>query len=281
MSPARAAQPPVAVTLGASKPRNAPSMLQHAIVRPPSPNLAEGLSSVDLGIPDVDLARAQHARYCAALEQCGLEVIRLEEDADFPDSTFVEDAAVVVGDGVVLTRPGAPSRTGEVARIEPVLRERFARIDAIVAPGTLDGGDVCQADERFFIGVSERTNEHGARQLAALVARHGFSATLVDIRRVPGILHLKSGMSWLGDGRMALIDTLIDRDEFRGCTLVRVPARERYAANCLRVNGHVLVAAAHPRFESAVRAFGYPVIALDMSEFRKMDGALSCLSLRY
>lgn len=253
----------------------------HAIVRPPCRRFADGLTSVELGPPDLALAREQHATYCAALEHCGLELIRLPPDDAFPDSTFVEDTAVLAAGCAIVTRPGAPSRAGEVAAIDAVLRTRFDDIERIDAPGTLDGGDVCQAGRRFFIGVSERTNETGARQLAAIVQRRGYEATLVDVRAVPGILHLKSGASYLGDGRMALIDTLIDRDEFQAYDLVRVHPRERYAANCLRVNDHLLIAHGNPRFESALRDLGYAIAALDMSEFRKMDGALTCLSLRF
>jgi dimethylargininase len=168
-----------------------------------------------------------------------------------------------------------------VERVEPTLRALFRRVHAIAAPGTVDGGDVCQAGNRFFVGISERTNENGAYQLANIVEREGFASTLVDTRGVPGILHLKSGISYLGANRLTLIDTLADHDEFAHYEMVRVPPHERYAANCLRVNAHVIVAAGHPRFESALRGFGYPVIALDMSEFKKMDGGITCLSLRF
>lgn len=256
-------------------------MFSRAIVRPPATSFAAGLTSAGLGKPDLARALAQHAHYCAALQRCGLELIRLEPQADFPDSTFVEDTAIVTAHGAILTRPGAATRAGEVARIEPALRACFAQVDAIAAPGTVDGGDICQAQDHFFIGVSERTNEEGARQLAALLAQQGFTSAVVDIRGIDGILHLKSGISWLGDGRIALIDALAQHAAFRGYEIVRVAPQESYAANFLRLNDHVIVAAGHPQFESAVRAFGYPVIALDMSEFRKMDGALSCLSLRF
>jgi len=252
-----------------------------AIVRPPAANFAQGLTSVDLGKPDVSLALEQHARYCAALEQCGLALTRLPADARFADSTFVEDTAIVTDRCAILTRPGAASRAGEVAAIEPVLRGKFERTHAIVAPGTVDGGDVCQVDDHFFIGVSERTNEEGARQLAAILAQEGFTSTPVDIRGMREILHLKSGISYLGDKRLVLIDALADHATFGGYTIVRIAAEESYAANFLRINESVIVSAGFPQFESRVRKFGYPLIALDMSEFRKMDGALSCLSLRF
>ncbi|MBS0438073.1 MAG: N(G),N(G)-dimethylarginine dimethylaminohydrolase [Proteobacteria bacterium] len=252
-----------------------------AIVRPPAANFAQGLTSVDLGKPDVSLALEQHARYCAALEQCGLALTRLPADARFADSTFVEDTAIVTDRCAILTRPGAASRAGEVAAIEPVLRGKFERTHAIVAPGTVDGGDICQAGNHFFIGISERTNAEGARQLATILEQEGFTSAAIDIRGVDGILHLKSGISCLGDNRLVLIDALAARAEFRSCEIVRIAAEESYAANFLRINESVIVSAGFPQFESRVRKFGYPLIALDMSEFRKMDGALSCLSLRF
>ncbi len=253
----------------------------HAIVRPPGANFAQGLTSVDLGKPDLDLALEQHARYCAALEQSGLVLTRLPADDRFADSTFVEDTAIVTDRCAILTRPGAASRAGEVAAIEPVLRSEFERTHAIVAPGTVDGGDICQVENHFFIGISERTNAEGARQLAAILAQEGFTSGTVDIREVNGILHLKSGISYLGDKRLVLIDALAGHAAFSDFTIVRIAASESYAANFLRINESVIVSAGFPQFASRVRAFGYPVVALDMSEFRKMDGALSCLSLRF
>ena len=254
--------------------------LTHAIVRPPPPTFFRGLTSADRGAPDFALAQAQHAAYCAALEQCGLQLTRLPAAAEFPDSPFVEDAAVLTPQCAILTRPGAPSRAGEVALIEPALRERFATVHRIEAPGTVEGGDVCQAGEHFFIGISERTNEHGARQLAALLARYGYTSALIDIRTVPGILHLKSGICSLGDNRLTLIDTMAGVADLAGFEVVRLHPREHYAANCLRINDRVLVAAGNPRLESTLGELGYAVVALDTSEFRKMDGALTCLSLR-
>jgi len=255
-------------------------MFTRAIVRPPSANFAAGLTHAGLGKPDLARAKEQHARYCAALEQCGLALTHLPDD-EHPDSTFVEDTAVVTERAAILTNPGAPSRRGEVAAIAAALPAFFTRIHRIAMPGTLDGGDVCQADDHFFIGLSERTNDNGARQLAEFLSQEGYGSSVVDIGGVHGLLHLKSGISWLGDGRLVLIEALAGRAEFQGYDIVRVAPEEEYAANFLRLGDHVVVSAGHPRFEARVRGFGYPVIALDMSEFRKMDGALSCLSLRF
>ncbi len=256
-------------------------MFSRAIVRPPSATMGSGLTSAAMGQPDVGLALHQHELYCAALEQCDLTLTHLSPDADFPDSTFVEDTAIVTPFIAILTRPGAPSRQGEVAGIAATLPQFYSSVHSIVAPGTIDGGDICQAGDHFFIGISERTNEAGARQLAAILAEEGYTYVTVDIRGIEGILHLKSGISYLGDGRLALIDALARHATFRDYEIIRVDREESYAANCLRVNDQVILAAGFPQFESAVRALGYPVIALDMSEFRKMDGALTCLSLRF
>jgi dimethylargininase len=256
-------------------------MFTRAIVCPPAPTFAEGLTSVDLGAPDYEAALAQHERYCAALEEIGLRLIRLPADPRHPDSTFVEDTAILTERVAILTRPGAESRQGEVAAVRGALADRYAKVHEIVAPGAVDGGDVCEADGQFFIGISARTNEEGARQLAELLAQAGYASTSVDIRQVPGILHLKSGVAYLGEEWLAVIGSLADHPAFRAYNQIRVTAAEEYAANCVRVNDHVLVAAGYPDIEATLRGLGRRVVTLDMSEFRKMDGGLSCLSLRF
>jgi dimethylargininase len=256
-------------------------MFTRAIVRLPASNFAEGLTTADLGTPNYERALKQHEDYCAALEQCGLTLIRLEADPFHPDSTFVEDTAVIAGTCTVLTRPGAPSRSGEVESMRKVLVELFPSLLPIQSPGTVDGGDVCEAGNHFFIGVSERTNEAGAQQLVELLAPFGYTSSLIDIRDLRSILHLKSGLSYLGDNRLAVIEALADRPEFCDYDLVRVNDDEMYAANCIRVNDHVLVAAGYPTLEETLRDLGDHTIALDMTEFQKMDGGLSCLSLRF
>jgi dimethylargininase len=257
------------------------TIFSRAIVRPPAPNFSEGLTTAELGAPDYERVQKQHQDYCAALEQCGLTLITLLPDPEYPDSTFVEDTAVLTERCAVLTRPGAPSRAGEVARIKDSLDDLYPSLLSIRAPGTLDGGDVCDLGEHFFIGISERTNAAGARQLAEWLAEFSYTATFIDIRSEDGVLHLKSGLSFLGGKRVAVIDALADRAEFHGYELVRVPAGEEYAANCVLINDHVLVADGYPSFAGKLKKLGYQTIALDMSEFRKMDGGLSCLSLRF
>jgi len=234
-----------------------------------------------LGAPDYNRALRQHAAYCEALKRCALQLTHLEPDENYPDSTFVEDTAVLTPAVAMVTLPGAASRIGEVESIKEIISRLCPRLDSIQEPGTLDGGDVCEAGNHFFIGVSERTNEAGARQLVKLLTSYGYSSTVVDIRSVKDILHLKSGLAYLGDNRLVVIDALANRNEFRGYELVRVKGDEEYAANCVRINDYVLLAAGYPVFEQTLKGLGYATIPLEMSEFQKMDGGLSCLSLRF
>lgn len=254
---------------------------RHAIVRPPAATFAAGLTTAALGAPDLELARAQHRSYCEALLDAGLALTWLPEDEAHPDSAFVEDTAVLTRRGAILTRPGAAERAGEVAAIRPALEAFFPVLRAIEAPGTLDGGDVCEAGDHVFVGISERTNEAGARQLAAFLRDDGYEVATVDIRGLAGILHLKSGVAALDAGRLALLPELQDHPAFRAFDRVVVAAEEGYAANAVRVNDLLLIAAGFPRFEQELRRRGIDVAPLDMSEFRKMDGGLSCLSLRF
>ena len=256
-------------------------MFTRAIVRPPAANFADGLTRVDLGKPNYDLALEQHEAYCRALENCGLTLTRLAADERYPDSTFVEDAAVLTERDAVITRPGAASRLGEVEEIRSVLLDHYPRVFEIRGPGTLDGGDVCEAAGKFFIGVSHRTNEHGAAQLAAFLSAFGYDSALIDIRGLSNILHLKSGLAFLDGNRLLVIDELKRLKQLSDYELVDVDSAEAYAANCVRVNDSVLVAAGFPMLRQQLQQLGYETVALEMSEFEKMDGGLSCLSLRF
>ena len=252
-----------------------------AIVRPPSSNFADGLTSVSLGAPDFKRALAQHAQYCEALERCGLTLVRLPEDPAYPDATFVEDTAVLSARCNVLTRRGAASRAGEIKTMRTALFAAAINANEIIEPGSLDGGDICEVGDHCFIGISQRTNWDGAAQLAALLTKAGYSSSCIDIRTIPGILHLKSGIATLDDERMVAIDSLADHPLLKGRDLVRAALGEEYAANCIRVNDHVLIAAGFPKMARTLEQLGYDLIVLEMSEFEKMDGGLSCLSLRF
>jgi dimethylargininase len=254
-------------------------MFSVAIVRRPCKAMVDGITSnPGLGKPDYRKAREQHEAYVAALGSCGVEVRVLKADERFPDSCFVEDVAVCTRPFAMVTRPGAPSRQGETGGIGGVLREYFDRVEAVAEPGTLEGGDVMMVGDRFYVGLSSRTNREGAGQLVAALGRHGLSGTLVDM---PDILHLKTGLSYLEEGVLLATREFIGLRLFKDLTKIEIPDDEAYAANCIRVNDRVLVPAGFPETERRIRAAGFAAMTVDTSEYRKLDGGLSCLSLRF
>jgi dimethylargininase len=256
-------------------------MFRYAIARTPGDNFADGLTTATLGTPDYSKALKQYQKYLDALAQCGVKVTVLPKDMQHPDSTFVEDVAILTEKFAVLTHPGADSRKGEVEHIRSEIEKHFSTVHIITAPGTLDGGDICDADGHFFIGVSKRTNEEGAKQLADFLTGGGYTAVCVDIRHLRSILHLKSGIAYLGENNLILIDDLVDHPAFKGYNIVRVSPEENYAANCIRVNDAVIMPAGYPKLQASIEGLGYKVVTLEMTEFEKMDGGLSCLSLRF
>ncbi|MXZ80801.1 MAG: amidinotransferase [Gammaproteobacteria bacterium] len=247
-----------------------------AILRIPPDNAGSGLTSANLGSPDPALLASQHARYRETLESLGLEVVTLKAEPDFPDSYFPEDVAVVVPEIAVLARPGAIERRGEPALIEPVLA-RYRKLERIAAPGTLDGGDVLVIGDHCIVGLSARTNLQGARQLAGFLSVHGYRTDIVEVDEG---LHLKSSVNALDDTTVLATQAMAGLDCLDGYRKFQVPEGEDYAANVVAVNRHIL---APERFDGTRRMLengGYDVVVLPVSEIRKMDGGLSCLSLR-
>ncbi len=250
-----------------------------AIVRRPARSLVAGIaSSPELGAPDYDRALRQHDAYIAALEAAGLRVEVLPADEAHPDSCFVEDVAVCADSFAMVTRPGAPSRRDEPRGIAETLSRHFAEIGTVEAPGTLEGGDVLRVDGTFFIGLSARTNGAGADALARALEKRGFRAVMVPVR---DFLHLKTGTTYLGDGKLLVTGEFEKTAAFERFERVVVPAEEAYAVNCLRLNDAVVVPAGYPKTLAAIRAFGCRAIEVDTSEYRKIDGGLTCLSLRF
>lgn len=253
-------------------------MFKHAIVRTPCPEMIHGLSSATLGKPDYTLALYQHARYVEALQDCGLEIMILEADSRFPDSTFVEDVALCTPDCAIVTNPGAPSRNGEKLEMESVLRSFYNSIEFIEGPGTLEAGDVMRVGQHYFIGISDRTNTGGADQLIRILEKYGMSASRVALK---DMLHLKSGLSYLEQNHLLVSGEFTDHPAFHAFQRIEVPAEEVYAANSLWINNTVLVPAGFPRSLDLIRQAGFRTRVLDVSEFQKLDGGLSCLSLRF
>jgi dimethylargininase len=252
-----------------------------ALLKPPPPTFARGITHAHEGTPDIARALAQHQAYTAALEQCGLSVSVLPADAAYPDSCFVEDTAIVTARGAIITHPGAPARRGEEESVAAALRVWYPDLARIMPPGTLDGGDICDVDGHFLIGISQRTNEEGARQLGAWLADLGYPSSTIDVRGCRGLLHLKTALTYLGDGRIVCTSEIPATEALAPYEVIVVGDSERYAANCLNINDRIIIAAGYPQLAAMLDRDGYDVIALEMSEFRKMDGSLTCLSLRF
>jgi len=240
--------------------------------------LVKGLTSADLGPPDYQKALEQHDAYIAALESCGLEVAVLPQLEDFPDSCFIEDVALLTPRCGIITRPGAPSRVGEIRGMSEILNRYFDAVEVIQPPGTLEGGDILAAGSHYYIGLSGRTNSEGARQLIGILEKYGFSASVVPLEES---LHLKTAVSYLEDNSLLAAGELLAREEFSEFKRLAVPDEEAYAANCIWVNGVVLVPAGFPRTAQMILEAGFDILVVDVSEFRKLDGGLSCLSLRF
>lgn len=250
----------------------------NAIVRTPGPSMVDGLTSANLGKPDYEKALTQHSAYIRALESCGLKVTILPPDNDYPDSTFVEDTALVTPPGAIIMRPGAPSRRGETMAIESALTNFYTNIQRVVSPGTVDAGDIMMVGDHYYIGLSGRTNLEGASQVIRHLEAYGLTGSTVSLRDA---LHLKSGVAYIEKRRLVIGGEFVGRPEFAAYEAITVESDELYAANCLWLNGRVLVAEGYPKIRRAIETLGYETIPLDMSEFRKLDGGLSCLSLRF
>ena len=254
-------------------------MFSNAIVRVPGKSLVNGLSdSKELGLPDYDKAIIQHHSYIEVLQSCGLEVNVLESCEDYPDSTFVEDVALITPNCAIMTRPGAESRRGEVEQIMAVLKSQFNNLETIEAPGTIEAGDVMMVGNHYYIGLSDRTNLQGAEQLIKLLVKHGHTGSTVELKDV---LHLKTGLSYIENNMLIICGEFKSDPIFSGFDHIEIPEEESYAANCIWVNDNVLIPAGYPLSKEKISSIGYNVIEVDVSEFKKLDGGLSCLSLRY
>ncbi len=273
---------------------------RHAIVRSPGPDAPAGLTAAGLGRADPERLRAEHRAYCAALEAAGVELERLAPLPGLPDAYFVEDCAVLVPEVAVLTRPGAPARRPEVTHLEAAVERLLHRAGAIragppggageprgpagqrrivrlEAPATLDGGDVLVAGREVWVGRSARSNRAGFEQLAAALSPHGYRCREVEVR---GDLHLKSGAAHLGGGLLLLAPGYAAEPAFAGHPRIVLAEEERYACNSLPLDHRVLVPAGFPGLERALAGHGLEPWPLEVGEVRRMDGGLSCMSLR-
>jgi len=253
-------------------------MFSRAIVRIPCEAMIRGITTANLGVPDYQKALVQHADYIQALKECDLDVTILAADDDFPDSTFVEDVALMTPSCAILTNPGAVSRNQEVKSMLPVLKEFYNSVETIKAPGTIEAGDIMMVGKHFYIGLSERTSQAGAEQMISILQQYGMTGSVIKLSEV---LHLKTGLGYLENNNLLACGEFLTKQEFQRYNLLEVTADEAYAANSVWINDTVLVPHGFPKTRKLIESAGYQVRIVDVSEFQKLDGGLSCLSLRF
>lgn len=252
----------------------------HAITRAPSPAVTQGLRAVDVGAPDFAVLLQHHAAYVAALRATGAEVIELPALPAYPDSVFVEDTALCLPQGAVIMRPSAPSRLGEAAEMAPHLAGLYTTIARIEGGSSfVEGGDILVTGREVLVGRSARTNAAGVAELAGIVEAWGHS--LREVFTPPGVLHFKTDCSLLDDQTVLATKRLAASGCFEGYRVIEVAEGEEAAANSIRFNDVVIVPAGFALTRARIEAAGYKVVAIGNTECAKIDGGMSCLSLRF
>jgi len=250
------------------------TVVTYAIVRP-VPDSYDRCVRTNVEKIDVTLAKRQHAEYCNALQKLGLKLIWIEGDNALPDSCFVEDTAIIIEEKAIICNIKIKSRVKEVIEVARVL-EKFKETYSIKPPATIDGGDVLKIEDKIFVGLSTRTNLHAVHQLEKIVENNKLKIVPV---RLHNVLHLKSACTYLGNNCVILSKGHFDTDILRDYRKVMVPRGEEYAADCLAINGTILMAKGYPKTKKLIEQKGFVVKELEMSEFRKGEGALTCLSI--
>jgi len=248
-------------------------MKKRAIVRPPGHRFKSCLSEHPLHHTlNFELALEQHKAYCQTLQVLGLELIELEQDHEHPDSCFVEDTVVVYGNRAMITRMAKESRRGESEGVEIILSE-FKQIGSVEAPGTLEGGDVIHLPDSLLCGITKRTNREGAAQMERWLK--------VPVHHIedPNIMHIKSHVTYLDGNNILLNPRYVDNPVLDSFSKIVLPPEETHSANSLTIGDCVILSDRHNKTAQLVKDVGFEVIQLDMSEFEKCDGALTCLSI--
>ncbi|ADE20032.1 dimethylarginine dimethylaminohydrolase family protein [Mycoplasma crocodyli] len=254
------------------------------IFKKPSRSLIDGITmNPQYGKPVYETAVQQHGEYVKAIQNLGIKTHVLEPNEQYPDSCFVEDPAVIVSKKLaILTNPGTSSRNGEVFQIYEALREHFkpSQIKTITFPGTMDGGDVMEVGDTFYIGVSARTNKEGIKQFASYVKAEGKKVVSVPLHEY---LHLKTGVNYIENNNLLITGEFVGNPIFDKFNQIVVSKEEEYGANCVYVNGYLIMPKGYPEVQNKLEKLkGYKgLIILDTSEFKKIDGGLTCLSLRF
>lgn len=252
----------------------------HAITRQPGARIAEGLRAVDTGAPDLARMLGAHAAYVTALRGTGAEVVVLPPLPDYPDSVFVEDTMLCLPEIAVAMRPGAPSRQGEVAEMIPAVRAFYGeRMREISAPGCIEGGDILVTGREVLVGLSARTNREGVARLDAILRDEGHALRVVDTPQ--GVLHFKTDCGLLDPETVLATRRLAVSGCFDGYRVLHVAEGEEAAANCIRFNDIVIMAEGFPRTADMLDREGFEVVRIDNTDCARLDGGMSCLSLRF
>lgn len=250
----------------------------HAVVRSPGRSVVHGLRDGAGADPDFEALAGEHRAYVSVLQAAGIAVELLPAEEGFPDSIFVEDAALVFGEGAILLKPGAESRAGEAALIAPVLKRHFDTVLAL-EEGHVDGGDVLVTPDGVVIGLSHRTDGAGAEALGKLLVRLGQKPLIANTP--PDILHFKTGCGMLDEETMLVAPAMADCPAFAGLRVLVTPAGEEGAANVLRIRDRLFIGEQWPRSREIIERLGIETVPLAVSEIAKVDAGLSCMSLRW
>jgi dimethylargininase len=252
----------------------------HAITRRPSASITRGLRAVDTGNPDLTRMQADHAAYVATLRETGATVVELAALDAYPDSIFVEDTALCLPQGAVILRPGAPSRLGEAAEMAPHLHALYRDVVEVTSKDSfIEGGDILVTEHEILVGRSARTNTAGIADLARLVAPWGHEVR--EVHTPPGVLHFKTDCSLLDVDTVLSTKRLSASGCFTGYRVIDIPDGEEAAANTIRFNDLVLMPSGFPGTRDAIARAGYSVREIGNSECARLDGGMSCLSLRF
>lgn len=250
----------------------------HAVTRAPGAAVTQGLRDVDTGTPDLPLFQAHHAAYIAALRATGAEVTELPALDAFPDGVFVEDTALCLPEGAVILRPGAPSRLGEAAAMAPTLTQHYGEVLAIES-GFIEGGDILVTEREILVSRSARTDGDGIAELTRLVAPWGYSVR--ELQTPPGVLHFKTDCSLLDEETILATPRLAASGCFEGYWVILTAEGEEAAANSIRFNDVVLIPEGFPATAGTLTKAGYDLREIPNTEAAKLDGGMSCLSLRF
>ena len=251
----------------------------HAITRTPPSSAVRGLRAENVGDPDISLMREHHDAYIDALSRAGASVITLDALEEFPDSLFVEDSALCLPRLAVVLRPGAPTRFGESAAMRPHLEDLYQTVIPLEGPGFIEGGDILVTDTEVLVGQSSRTNRAGIEELRSVLAPFGYQVR--EVITPPGVLHFKTDCSLLDESTILSTRRLSASGCFEGYTVIDVADGEEPCANSIRFNDTVFMPQGFPITTQRVREAGFSVVELPNTECQKIDGGLSCLSLRF